>query len=210
MPGRCFLAIGLPAAPVRIIERSCRAFRDAAPLWAGEKWVRPELLHITLRFIGKLPDGSLPDLLAALRETCATHPRHELRLTGVRAVPAPRCADMLWATWDGDLVAVTALARDISAALTSSIGLASDHRAFTAHTTLVRARGRRAAPESALHAADEVMTLGKEADRSMSVPHVTLYESTLGSGGPLYTVLGSAPLASEPRTGRIDTEQVFV
>jgi 2'-5' RNA ligase len=196
MPARCFLAIDLEPPAVALLEGATRALLDAAPDWVGEKWVRPELLHVTLVYIGALPHSRVPDALADVGRACLGHPAHTLVLSRVRARPSSGRASMLWARLDGDAHRTAALARDLADALEYSFGLRRDERAFVPHVTLARARAPRPIAPGALAAADAVLAAGKDLDGSVSVRSVTMYSSTLGPQGPHYEPLGSAPLGS--------------
>lgn len=194
MPSRCFVSVELPQAALELLGEARLAFLDAAPAWAREKWVRPELLHLTLKFAGALPDAAVDDALCALADACAALPAFSLALAGVSAAPSAGRAQMLWATFTGDLEACADLARGVDVALAKGFGVPSDERPFRPHSTLARARRHRRAPGDAIAAAETCIAAGKETDRVVSVRSVTLVSSTLGPGGPVYETLGTVPL----------------
>jgi 2'-5' RNA ligase len=196
MPERCFLAIDLDPPAVALLSTARDALLEAAPDWAGEKWVRPELLHVTLVFIGALQHTQVPDAMADVQRVCAGHTAHELALARVRAKPSSGRASMLWARLDGEAHRTASLARELAEALEYSLALRRDQRAFVPHVTLVRARAPRPVPPDALAAVDAILAAGKDRDGSVSVRSVTMYSSTLGPQGPHYEPLGSAPLGS--------------
>ncbi len=204
MPSRCFVAVDLPPKGLALLSDARAAFLDAAPEWAGEKWVRPELIHLTLRFIGPLPDGAVAEALRVLGAACAARTPFELELAGIRAAPSARRATMLWATFGGEVGACRDLAGAMDAALERELDVAAPDRAFKPHVTLVRARGHRRVGADAIAAAQERFDAGKAADRSVSVRSVTLYSSTLGPGGPVYETLGSMPLDGRGADVRLD------
>jgi 2'-5' RNA ligase len=196
VPTRCFLAIDLEPPAVALLGAAREALLESAPDWAGEKWVVPGLLHVTLVFVGPLQHAQVPDALADVRRVSAGHGVHALALARVRARPSPGRASMLWATLDGEAHHTALLARELADALEYSVGLRRDRRAFVPHVTLVRARSPRPIRPDALAAADAVIASGKDRDGSVSVRSVTMYSSTLGPQGPHYEPLGSAPLGS--------------
>lgn len=195
MPARCFLAIDLPAATQALLGRAGESFAESAPPWGRDRWVRPGLMHVTVRFVGALPDPAVPELLEALAaELSGAHP-FSLRLAGVRGVPAARHASMLWVGLDGDVDASRELHARVEHVLTSLFGVEPDLRGYSPHVTLVRARSPRRAPLDALDAAAKVLEgPGKDPDGFLSVRSTTLYASTLGRGGPHYERLGEVPL----------------
>lgn len=194
MPGRCFLGIALPRGVLHLLAEAERAFLAHAHGWTDDKWVRRELQHVTLKFIGPLPDQSVDEAVAALGEALSQVPPFSLTLSGVRAVPSPRRASMLWAVFEGDVAAAASLARACDEVLAEGFGVEADTRSFKPHTTLVRTRKPRSAHEDAMQAAADAIQRGKDADRLVSVRHVTLYSSTLGPGGPSYERLSEIPL----------------
>jgi 2'-5' RNA ligase len=194
VPSRCFVAVTLSTDAVALLGDARLAFLETAPEWAGEKWVRPENLHLTLKFAGALPDPALEDVLHALRAVCAEVAAFRLTLASVRATPSPQRAQTLWSTLEGDTGTCADLALGIDGALVSGFHVQSDTRTFRPHVTLARARAHRRAPLDAIAAATSRIASGKETDRSVSVHSVTLLSSTLGPGGPHYESLGSAPL----------------
>jgi 2'-5' RNA ligase len=191
---RCFIAVPLPPPALMLADDAGRAFLDVAPQWSTEKWVRAELMHMTLMYAGPLSDVAVDDALLVLAEECPAHAPFEMALAGVAAVPGHGHARMLWATFDRDTHRCDRLASAISNAMAQRMGIPRENRAFVPHVTLVRSRAPRPAPPGAIDAANASLTSGKETDRTVSVRYVTLYASTLGPGGPVYEELGSVPL----------------
>jgi RNA 2',3'-cyclic 3'-phosphodiesterase len=201
VPSRCFLAIPLPAPAVRALVSARSAFLETAPAWAGEKWVRPELLHVTVAFFGNVPDDRLEALLAALGSMASLTPPFQLRLTGARAVPSQRRASMIWASLDGDVAAVSAV-RDRALA---AAGCAPDRRGFSPHVTLARARVARRVHHLALRSADDILSeAGKTEVGSVSVPSLTVFSSTFDGAGPSYRELARTALSGTSETPAAD------
>ena len=191
MPDRVFVAIELAAAPRTLVTRCVTTFLAADPSWAGEKLVAPDVLHVTLAFLGPVPGPGLGDLVERLTSAAAASPSLELSLAQLRCVPSPRRAAMLWITLGGDVGGVERLASTIARAADLEAAL----RPFVPHITLARARRPRPADPSACARAGAVLSeSGREADRSMSVRAATLFSSTLGPAGPSYQRLAVLPL----------------
>lgn len=191
---RTFVGIPLADATAETLVDACARVRDADASWRGEKWVAPENLHVTLRFIGGVPAAELE----ALTDTIANEAVHEcvefsLTLAGLRAVPSARRARMLWAAFLDPSGQCAALATAMERA-TLRFGGDADERAFTPHVTLVRARTPHALSESGFAGAEDAFSRAPE---KMSVARVTLYSSTLTSKGPVYTELRSYPLGHD-------------
>ncbi len=203
MPSRCFLAIDL-VEPCRDALSSARdALLDSDPSWAKEKWVRDGDRHVTVKFIGPVPDDRLDALVETIGRVAADHAPLELRLTGLRAVPSARRARMLWADMDCDDGTLSALAADIDRTLGDEFGVDSDGRPFAAHVTLARSRRPRPVRDEALGAGALALTSGEPSVRNVSVPSVTLYSSTLSPDGPTYEVISTIPLGGGCQTERV-------
>lgn len=192
MPGRVFVAIELPEPARDLLDDALAAFLRAAPSWRDEKPVAARLFHVTLAFVGAVPDPALPALLERLRCAVRAFEPFALDVDGVRAVPSLHRATMVWASLAGDV--------DEAAVLADAVARAADlpdtDRRFRPHVTLARARRPRRVERDAIAAAQAALSdPGKETDRVVSVRSVTVFSSTLGNGGPVYEPLAVLPLA---------------
>jgi 2'-5' RNA ligase len=102
---------------------------------------------------------------------------------------------MVWALLDGDVTDATVLRDDVLTAADRP----ADPRPFRPHVTLVRSRRPRRVHHDALaRIAQELAESGKTVDGTVSVPSLTLLESTLGASGPSYRTLAVVPLTGRP------------
>jgi 2'-5' RNA ligase len=185
---RLFLGLALPE-PVRDMLAACRtAVARADPSWAREKWVAPENLHVTVRFLGELADADARLLQGRLSTAFQDAPAYTLRLDRPAAIPRPRAASMLWMEGSEGAEETAALVARADAA---ADGLADspDSRRFRAHVTLCRARAPRPLAPHTLETLEFVARSGDDWARSMSVREVTLYSSVLTRSGPVYAVV---------------------
>lgn len=183
---RLFAAIELPDS-VRVDLASVRdsvVIVDRA--WAGEKWVTPENLHITLRFFGEVPDDDVDRVLDSVGAAVASLARPNLSNLRLMATPNVRRARMIWAEWDDSSGAAGSAARAIAAALPEYSPDAE--KPFRAHATLCRARQPKPLVSDALAAASSRLSC---ADVSMSVPVVNVISSRLTPRGPVYATIGT-------------------
>lgn len=139
--------------------------------------VRPEQLHVTLRFLGEVPDADLDAVVGALVAT---------RLpAGAVAVAGPTVERLGRAVLGVPVAGLDDVAAQVTVA-TAALGEPPEDRPFRGHVTLARARGRRGVvPRSAA---------GQPFDRRWPVAGVDLVRSHLGSGGPRYEVVASFPI----------------
>jgi len=189
---RVFIGIDLPDAWREALAAGGDAIKAAEPKWEREKWVPTENLHITLKFMGDLPDDTAQFLGADLERALQgfapfTLPLHRALLPS----PEAKRASMLWTTLgdpEGRALELLSRIEDVAA----DYGVVPESRHFHPHITLVRARSPRF-----IKSADEaarVIEAALPADRTMSVPSVTVFRSTLTKSKPLYERLAVVSL----------------
>lgn len=177
---RLFVGIALPAD---LRDRLAR-LQHGVP---GAKWVAPENLHLTLRFIGEVDEDVAEDIdrqLATVR--CPAFP---CEVGGMGRFGGNGGARVLWVgvTPDPGLVHL----RDRVEKACVRAGLEPEGRKYKPHVTLARFKGK--APPRA----DEVVAANTGWRGGTFTPdHFTLYRSILGHEGPAYSVLAEYPLAA--------------
>ena len=196
MTVRAFLGISL-APHVRTLLSGCAdAIRDAAPEWRGEKWVPAENLHVTLQFLGMVPETATEDVLAAVYAVCDKTGEFPFSVSAVEAVPRPRSTSMLWARSSDDPTEMTELAHRIASGL-APLGYERERRPFTPHITLVRARQPKPMGFEPLDVASRCLYTAGERDKRMSVRGITVYSSTLTPHGAHYEEIAFVPFAGD-------------
>jgi 2'-5' RNA ligase len=150
------------------------------------RWVRPEGVHLTLKFLGETPEEAVEGLQQALSEVCARHGPFEVGLSGFGAFPSRRKARVIWSGVDAGADSLRALAEDVERSL-EKLGFGRERRPYSPHLTLGRAGGR-------------PVTLGPEErdpevkDRFMA-RRIDLVESVLDRKGATYTTLAAYGLS---------------
>jgi 2'-5' RNA ligase len=189
---RLFVALEIPGAVRDNLAAQINELRDlSVPL--GNKrprWVRPENLHVTLKFIGEVPTTKLDGIRGALTNVRSDAPV-DLRFRGLGFFPDEKCPRVLWAGLNAS-ANLPPLARDIERALEAQ-GIAPDKRAFTPHLTL--ARFEPPGLQEKLRTA-----IQKESERgfgAFQARQFHLIESKLKSTGAEYTSLASFPFTWE-------------
>ena len=176
---RLFVALTLPES----LRLRLSALKGGVP---GARWLNPDNLHLTLRFIGEVETGTADDLDAALGGVVAH--AFDLSLSGVGFFGKPNAARILWAgVQPSD--ALNHLQAKIEAALARA-GLPVEQRRFSPHVTLARLR-RSPGNRIEQFVADNA---GFHADL-ITVDRFTLYSSFLSSSGAIYTPEAEYPLA---------------
>lgn len=178
---RLFLALEVPEAHRREMERRARTLRRSLP---PARWVPADNLHLTLRFIGATDPDRVPDLLGAVAPAFAACEPLTLRLVGGGIFPPARPARVAWVGVDGG-GALHRLQREVAAAADAALGLEPEGRPFHSHVTLARPRRPWKRPASEEFARAFEGPVGEP----FTVRAGVLFESRLGPGGATYTAL---------------------
>jgi 2'-5' RNA ligase len=189
---RLFVALEPPEPVRRRLAAMALELRRAAGRAADEiRWVPPENVHLTLQFLGAVPEERLSDVESAVRAAAAQARPLSLEVSGAGGFPNARRPRVVWAGIAGDVAALGALATELGRRL-APLGFPPEDRPFSAHLTLGRAReGRGAAGiAGALASANEA------ASTPWRATEVVLFESHLSPKGPRYEALAHAPLAA--------------
>ncbi len=172
------LADGLRSAVVEL----CDELRRAS---VRVKWVEPENVHFTLRFLGETDDVAVPAIAESLKNVVSSVPMFSIELCGVGAFPNVKKPRVLWVgiePADGPLLE---LKRAVDGALADHGFSPEEGRPFHPHVTLGRVKDSRVAnvlTEPLCRAADTALGV-------MEVRDVAFIRSTLSPRGPQYTDL---------------------
>lgn len=135
---RLFVALVPPPDILDELEEAVRPHHDEVP---ELRWIRRELLHVTLTFLGEVDDRTLDRLLPRLERAVGRHERMSLSLAGAGAFPGSGThARVLWTGLFGDRRRVARLAASTTAAGRRVGTLPDKHRTFRPHLTLARSR----------------------------------------------------------------------
>jgi RNA 2',3'-cyclic 3'-phosphodiesterase len=188
---RAFIAVSFPPHLQDHLEQVSRLVRDdlaGVPV----RWVPVKNMHLTLKFLGNIPESSLDALRNVLREEAALHPAFKISLGDLGAFPNVKRPRVIWI---GIIASqeLKSLAMGIGHA-TESIGFPSEERPFSPHLTFGRV-GRQITAEDLHRIGEVVLTIKPGPPEWTDVNEIHLYRSDLQPGGALYSRLYSAPLA---------------
>lgn len=181
---RLFVALELPPEIVRELKRLQAELQRAVPEGVAS-WVRPESIHLTLKFLGDVPLKQLEALKAALDAAVRGQRRFLLHLGGLGCFPNTAHPRVLWVGVEGDLKPLAVLQASVEKHI-APLGYPPEERGFSPHLTLARAR-RSARRE-------EAATLGHAAETHhvnqtirWQVEAISLMRSQLDPQGAIYT-----------------------
>jgi 2'-5' RNA ligase len=188
---RLFLALDIDEVIRERITRFVDGVRNFAP---DARWMKPESLHVTLKFIGEQPDTAVEPIKQAMTTVVAG--TTEIRFHGYGFFPTPKSARVFWVGMEaaGDLEALATAIDDKM----PSLGMAKEDRPFSPHLTLARAGGRSGSPR--LLKSDrrspvfqvlqqKLAVLPEPEFGSMTPREFYLYQSHLSPKGSTYTKL---------------------
>ena len=190
MPRRLFVALEPPEPVRRRIAAASGAVRRGAGAAASEvRWVAEENLHLTIQFLGAVPEERVAAVEKAVIEVAARGRPLSLEVKGAGGFPNARRPRVVWLGLAGEVPALAALAAELGKRLTP-LGFAPEARPFSAHLTLGRARDPRGAPGlgGALAAA------AQDDGVAWRAAELVLFESHLSPKGPRYDAVLRAPL----------------
>ena len=192
---RTFVAVDLPDDVERALGEAGQRLREARI--EGLRAVRPEGVHLTLKFLGDVPESRLDEVARAVSATVAGHRPFDISTGDFGAFPNTRRPQVLWVGVEGRLEPLLRLQADVDAAL-GALGFPTETRPYHPHLTLARLDRRM--PAAARRAAlDALESTGLAAGMHIPVRSVSLVESILGRGGARYARLAEARLAKGRR-----------
>lgn len=195
MSVRLFVAVDLPDEARGRVAAALRPFRRAlaaAGLDDAFRWVAVENLHLTVRFLGNVPDDAAARAVDAMREPFAADAAR-IELGGLACFPRRGRPRVLYVAVEDRVDALRALRDAIDARLSPVCRWEPETRPFAPHLTLARGR------DAATFRPDDFARLRAEAvwpAIAFDAADVTIFSSQTLPSGPVYTVQARAALRS--------------
>jgi len=185
---RAFIAITPPPTLQQTMAEVRQVFQGFALRWC---WVTPDHIHLTLRFLGNMPDESVPPLLQAMEQAAQGQTAFPLRARALGCFPHPARPRVLWVGLDDPNQALGRLNERLMAALTP-LGFPPEDRPFHPHLTLARVQNMM--PSS--HLLSMLQTYQNQDFGEFLVTQLHIVQSQLQRGGAVHTILRSVTLQS--------------
>lgn len=175
---RTFIAIELP----KEIKDYLKGLEDKLRLSGADvKWVKPENIHLTLKFLGEIGEKQLAAVEGILIDTANAHCAFAIKLCSLGAFPSLNSARVIWVGIDkGDEE-------------TKAIASTLEEKEFSSHITI----GRLKSGLNRIKLSQEMEKLKNsvgETNLEFQVTKLTLFQSTLTPQGPIYQALKEANL----------------
>ena len=184
MTVRCFAALPVPASAAAALERV------VAPLRGGTwpvRWVRPEGIHITLKFYGEVAEDRAESIAESLDFAAEGIAPLGLSFAGFGAFPAPDRPRVLWAGIEAP--PSLEILQDRVETRAEAMDFPGEGIVFRPHVTIGRVREGERIPR-----AECDRLLATELTTHFSADRVVLFKSVPGPGGAVYTPLHEAML----------------
>jgi 2'-5' RNA ligase len=185
---RTFIAIYISPEIRSAVGDLQEQIRSEANLPKGEvTWVKPDNMHLTIKFLGEVPEEKIPEIQAAAAEVCRGHNHFEVEVKNVGTFGRP--AKVLWVGVHTRNKELINLQKDLEESL-AKFGFPPEDREFSGHLTLARIKGFKAAKRLSLAAGDfKNIDLG-----TFTAESVQIYKSQLTPDGSVYTLVGKCEL----------------
>lgn len=192
---RTFIAVHLPIELREALVSICAQLKSS-PGGSAARWVAPENIHLTLKFLGDVDDRRLPEVHKAIRDVCAGVAPFRMDVAGLGCFPNCARPSIVWAGITSGASELRVMARAIDSAL-GKLAFPKESRPFSAHITLARADKRATSVE--LAALGRTIASKNQADiGTLTIATVSVVKSDLRATGPVYTDMSVARLGTRP------------
>lgn len=158
----------------------------------GLRWVRPEQIHLTLKFLGNVPQDRMEDLVTAIREACRGVGPFRLRAEHAGFFPNEHRPRVIWVAIGGETEPLGALQQAIECAALSFAEEQADHP-YSPHLTLARVKRLHTRETQALN--EHVQSLKGQSFGEWTAVKAELVRSEPTRASNLYTCLAEIPLS---------------
>ena len=200
LSAKCHMRIFIALDIDETIRERIRLFVDGVSGFAPDaRWVRPESLHVTLKFIGEKPAEAVEQIkqtLAAVQSDTVN-----LSVRGFGFFPGAKAPRVFWIGIEAG-PQLTALAAAVDDA-TGKLGIPKEDHPYSPHLTLARGAGGSGSPRREKNDTanrrfqrlqEKLATMPMPEFGTMTAREFFLYQSQLGRGGSRYTKLQSFAL----------------
>ncbi|MBN1548828.1 MAG: RNA 2',3'-cyclic phosphodiesterase [Syntrophaceae bacterium] len=185
---RAFLAVDPPREIRDAIAMIQNRLKKA--IQGDIRWVKPEGIHLTLKFFRALPESDVATISRAVRDAVSKVVPFVLDIKSVGAFPDVKRPRVLWLGMEGDVNALIQLQKKVDTEL-QHCGFAKEDRPFRPHLTLARIK-----EPGGLTGLASIMGKGEDfVAGSFSANGLNLFKSDLTPKGAIYTKLVHFPFA---------------
>lgn len=182
---RAFIAVEIPPDIQGLIADQSAALKNRLPK-AVIRWVAPNNVHLTIKFLGDVTSTALEQVAETLKVEAARHEPFSMSVRGLGAFPSARRPHVIWIGLEAPST-LEALVHGVEAAM-ARLGFPAEQRPFSPHLTIGRvAQNVSATDTQRLQSALESTRVGQLGKLRVEAVHI--FKSDLRPGGAVYTHL---------------------
>lgn len=178
---RSFIAIELDKDAKKELAALTETLKKSG---ADVKWVNPDGIHLTMKFLGNVPEEKISGIKRILDETAASFKPFSMMLSAIGAFPKISYPRVIWVGVEEGKKEASEIYNLLESRL-ENVGFQKEKRPFSAHITLGRVRSQKNR-ESLI---TRIENLKFSYSKTINVGHLTLFQSTLSPHGSTYTAL---------------------
>jgi 2'-5' RNA ligase len=186
---RTFIAIPLPSEIITFLAELQDQLKISG---ADVKWVEPENIHLTLKFLGERDDKKIKQIIDILEETVKDKKQFLARISSLGAFPKITSPRVIWAGIDLGDEETKLISGELQEKI-AGIGIPKEERDFSSHITIARTKSSKNLEKLVKELNACADKFGREKPEFL-VSQIILYKSTLTPKGPIYQVLKEANL----------------
>lgn len=181
---RTFIAIELPKQ-IKDVLADLQAHLKQSN--ADVKWVKPENIHLTLKFLGEIDEDKLVKITEIIERIASQKKQFQIKLSRLGAFPKKGFPRVLWVSVDKGDEETKAIVKELEENI-ERLGIPKEERPFSSHITIGRIRSP-LNKDKLLKALNESEDYFAAESIEFDVTGITLFKSALGPGGPVYEAL---------------------
>ncbi|MGA2172931.1 MAG: RNA 2',3'-cyclic phosphodiesterase [Sedimentisphaerales bacterium] len=187
---RVFISIDIDDKTRKAIADLQKQIASKVDVKKGDlKWVEPNNIHLTLKFLGEISDEQLEEVREITKTVAQAHQKFNLEIESVGSFGG-RSAKVVWVGAGKGTDALLALQKDLDDLLAQA-GYPKEEREFSAHLTLCRVNH----PIAGLKLGEAIAQFLYLKLGSIAADAIYVYQSQLTPAGPIYTLLASYNLS---------------
>lgn len=196
---RLFIALVLPKHLQDEIQSIIQQLQENIDNAKDVRWVAPENLHLTLKFLGNTHPNQIQAIKDALTQIANRHFAFRLRLNKLGAFPKLNKASVLWLGLEGQENELQGLQQDVAIAMTD-IGFAAEEKDFHPHLSIGRVKRHVHDVETRQQIGQALRNCPAKVAAEWHCQKVFLMKSDLRPQGAQYTSLFEVNLAKKDHT----------
>lgn len=186
---RTFIALELPE---RIKDSLAQLQNQLKASGADVKWVDPNNIHLTLKFLGERDEKKVEKIIQIIDEVAKTKNSFQIHISSLGVFPKIDFPRVVWVGIDKGDNETKEIAKELEEKI-AKIGIPKEDRPFSSHITIGRVRSPLKKEKLVQALKDLENNLGRQ-NLEFEVRRITLFKSTLTPKGPIYEALKEANL----------------